>query len=195
MKKTAMTVCVLAMSLPIHAADLPKREAGLWVMKTQMQAQGGEAAAFSGIRQQFSICVGPDEDRFLDEGKADNCRPQTLRREGARLIVESECTIEGSQAKARGEFTGSLTRDYKGEIHTRYTPPLHGMSESRMWIEGQHQGPCAPGQAPGQMTGIKMEGAKGEPMLDLQNLGAGQKPDPEKLLELQKLFEQMKSGQ
>jgi hypothetical protein len=32
-------------------------------------------------------------------------------------------------------------------------------------------------------------------LLDLQSLSAGQKPDPEKLLELQKLFEQMKSSQ
>ena len=74
------------------------------------------------------------------------------------MIVESVCQMEGTTATSRGVFSGDFTSAYKGEMVTKFSPPLHGMAESKMSFQARLTGPCAPGQKPGDVAVDGMPG-------------------------------------
>lgn len=134
------------------AQDVPKRKSGLWeVSMTSAQMPGPMTT-----RQ----CVDEKTDdlaRSSSRGQ-EKCSKASVRREAGNVIVETVCQVEGSTATSRGVFSGDFGSAYKGEMTTRFSPPLQGMAETKMSFQARHTGPCAPGQKPGA---VMMQGMPG----------------------------------
>jgi hypothetical protein len=145
-----MLRCMVALLLLLPALalaqDAPRRKSGLWEI-TMSSAQMPQPMT---VRQ----CVDEKTDDLgASQGRgAQRCSKQSIRREGAKFVIESVCQIEGSTATSRGEFTGDLSSSYSGDMVTKFAPPMHGMAETKMSFKGRHTGPCAAGQKPGAVT-------------------------------------------
>ena len=150
----ALLILSIACSAAL-AQDSPRRKSGLWEV-SMSSAQMPQAMV---TRQ----CVDEKTDDFGKGGPRgkEKCSKQSVRREGGNVIVESVCQIEGSTATSRGVFSGDFASSYKGELHTKFAPPLHGNAESKMSFQGRHLGPCPAGQKPGQATMQNMPGGAG----------------------------------
>ena len=147
-------LCCLATGA--SAQDTPRRKSGLW--EVSMSSPQMPAPMVS--RQ----CVDEKTDdmsKGASRGGAEKCSKQSVRREGGNVVVESVCLIEGSTATTRGVFSGDFNSSYKGEMTTRFAPPLHGAAESKMKFQARLTGPCAPGQKPGDVAVPGMPGGKG----------------------------------
>ncbi|HEY8068742.1 MAG TPA: DUF3617 family protein [Burkholderiales bacterium] len=141
------------------AQDAPRRKSGLWEISMSMAQMPAPMVS----RQ----CVDEKTDDFGSRpprGGAQKCSRQSVRREGGSVIVESVCQIEGSTATSRGVFTGDFGTAYKGEMTTKFSPPMHGMAESKMSFQAHLTGPCAPGQKPGDIAVQGMPGGAGGKM-------------------------------
>ena len=134
------------------AQDTPRRKSGLWEISMSSPQMPTPMTA--------KQCVDEKTDDLAKRPSrgAEKCTKQSVRREGGSVIVESVCQIDGSTATSRGVFTGDFKSSYKGEMVTRFSPPLHGMAESKMDFQARLTGPCAPGQKPGDVT---MQGRPG----------------------------------
>jgi len=134
------------------AQDAPRRKSGLW----EISMSSPQMPAPMVSRQ----CVDEKTDDFArrpSQGR-EQCSKQSVRREGGNVVVETVCVIEGSTATTRGVFSGDFATAYKGDMTTRFAPPLHGQAESKMSFQARHLGPCAPGQKPGDAS---MQGMPG----------------------------------
>jgi len=128
------------------AQDAPRRKSGLW----EVSMSSAQMPAPMVTRQ----CVDEKTDDFgrrPPQGR-EQCSKQSVRREGGSVIVESVCQMEGSTATSRGVFSGDFNSAYKGEMVTKFNPPMHGMAETKMNFQARLTGPCAPGQKPGDVT-------------------------------------------
>ena len=147
-------LCLLAAGAA--AQDTPRRKSGLW--EVSMSSPQMPAPMVS--RQ----CVDEKTDdmsKGASRGGAEKCSKQSVRREGGNVVVESVCLIDGSTATTRGVFSGDFNSSYKGEMTTRFAPPLHGSAESKMNFQARLTGPCAPGQKPGAVSVQGIPGGKG----------------------------------
>jgi len=128
------------------AADHPKRKSGLWEIGTQM-----EGVPSMGPIQQ---CIDQNTDDLMQQRanneKAD-CSVMDIKTQGNKVTVHSVCKHDGTTATSDAEFVGAFDSAYKGTINMRFSPPMHGMSESRMKLEAKWLGPCKPGQKPGDV--------------------------------------------
>ena len=89
-------------------------------------------------------CVDEKSDdlaRQQGRGK-EKCSKSAVRREGARVVAEVECKVNGSTSKTRSVFSGDLGSGYTADITTSFSPPLHGKSELKMNIQARWLGPC-----------------------------------------------------
>ena len=149
-----LAIPVLALSAAVaFAQDAPKRKSGLWEISMSSPRMPGPMVS----RQ----CVDEKTDdmaKGASRGGAEKCSKKSVRRDGGNVIVESVCQIDGSTATTRGVFTGDFSSTYKGEMTTRFAPPLHGSAESKMSFQARHTGPCAPGQKPGDVAVQGMPG-------------------------------------
>ena len=135
------------------AQDAPKRKSGLWEISMTMPQMPAPMVS--------KQCVDQNTDDLGKSASRDpstKCSKQSVRREGGNVIVESVCQIEGSTATTRGVFSGDFSSAYKGEMTTKFVPPLHGSAENKMKFQARHTGPCAPGQKPGDVV---MQGMPG----------------------------------
>lgn len=137
-------------------AGLPKPDSGLWEMKTMISEMGG-------MTMNMESCVDGTIEEMMQHPEVDNadCRDMRTDHKGNRITASATCTIEGSTAKMNSVFTGDFKKNYRGEMVTTYSPPLHGMAKTTMTIEGRWIAPkCHPGQKPGdtQMKGTNIPG-------------------------------------
>ena len=138
------------------AQDAPKRKSGLWEISMSSPQMPKPMVS----RQ----CVDEKTDDFgrgASRGGPEKCSKKSVRREGGNVIVESVCQLEGSTATTRGVFSGDFNASYKGEMTTRFAPPLHGTAESKMSFQARLTGACAPGQKPGDVAVQGMPGGAG----------------------------------
>jgi hypothetical protein len=146
---------VLALLLPIAsvcaealAIDLPKRKSGLWDIKISR-------ASTNRPSQAMQMCIDQQTDDMaqqLGESVASQaCSKQKIHREGDRIVADSVCKLGDTTATSRTVLTGKFDRTYRGEIRTKYDPPLMGRSENLTLIEAKWVGPCQPDQKPGDM--------------------------------------------
>ena len=145
---------LLVLSAQALAQDTPRRKSGLWEISMTTPQMPGPMVS----RQ----CVDEKTDdlgKSSSRGGPENCSKKSVRREGGGVVFESVCQIDGSTATTRGVFTGDFASAYKGEMTTRFAPPLHGSAESTMRFQARLTGPCAPGQKPGEVTVQGMPGA------------------------------------
>ncbi len=128
------------------SAELPKRKPGLWEVTIHM-----EGSPEMGPMQQ---CIDQNTDDLMQQrakqGKSD-CSVMNATAAGNKFTVHSVCKVEGSTATTDGVFEGAFDSGYKGTMKTRFSPPLHGMSESNVTQEARWLGPCKPGQKPGDV--------------------------------------------
>jgi hypothetical protein len=142
---TLATLCLLAASAA--AQDVPRRKSGLWEVSMSSPQMGAPIVS----RQ----CVDQNTDDFSKQssrGGQEKCSKKSVRREAGNVIVEAVCQIEGSTATSRGVFSGDFNSAYKGEMVTRFAPPMHNMAEMKMNFQARLTGPCAPGQKPGDVA-------------------------------------------
>ncbi len=148
MKRILLLAIPCFLAAGAAAQDAPRRKSGLW----EISMSSPQMPAPMVSRQ----CVDEKTDSLgirPTRGGSDNCSKRTVRREGKSVIVESVCQVEGSTATSRGVFTGDFATSYKGDMTTRFAPPMNGMTESKMSFQGRLTGPCAPGQKAGDVTG------------------------------------------
>ena len=141
----ALAASCLAAS--VHAAELPKRKPGLWELNTQMEGMPSIGA----IQQ----CIDASTDDLMMQKAAKEkhqCSVFDIRMQGNKATVHSVCKVEGSTATTDASFVGAFDSAYKGRMYTRFSPPMHGIGESRMTLDARWIGPCKPGQKPGDVT-------------------------------------------
>ena len=147
----------LAYPVSALAQDAPRRKSGLWEISMSSPQMPGPMLS--------KQCVDEKTDDMAKRPTRGNekCTKQSVKREGKNVVVESVCQVDGSTATSRGVFSGDFSSSYKGEMVTRFSPPLHGMAESKMSFQARHTGPCAPGQKPGDVSveGMPGGGRKG----------------------------------
>ena len=157
---------LLAAAALASAQDAPRRKPGLWEISMSSPQMPGPMVS----RQ----CVDAKTDDFSSRpsrGEPENCSRKSVRREGGSVIVESVCQVEGSTATTRGVFTGDFASSYKGDMTTRYSPPLHGSAETKMAFQARYAGPCGPGQKPGEVSLQGTGGADTQRMMDAARSG------------------------
>ncbi|MHB9103203.1 MAG: DUF3617 domain-containing protein [Sulfuricella sp.] len=128
------------------AADTPKRKTGLWEIKSQM-----EGMPSMGAMQQ---CIDQNTDDLMQQRakkEKPDCSVMDVKSQGSKVTMHSVCKFEGTTATTDAVFVGAFDSAYKGDMKTRYNPPMHGISESKMTMEAKWLGPCKPGQKPGDV--------------------------------------------
>ena len=145
---TASTFAVAAV-----AAEMPKRKAGLWEINTRMEGMPG-----MGPMQQ---CIDQTTDDLMQQrAKKDkpDCSVMDIKPQGNKVTIHSVCKMDGTTATTDATFVGAFDSSYKGDMNTRFSPPMHGMSESKMTIEAKWLGACKAGQKPGDVIMPNMHG-------------------------------------
>lgn len=135
------------------AQDAPKRKSGLWEISMTMSQMPAPM-----VMRQCVDQATDDLGKSASNDPSTKCSKQSVRREGGNVIVESICQMEGSTATTRGVFTGDFSSAYKGEMVTKFVPPLHGSAENKVNFQARHTGPCAAGQKGGD---VSMQGIPG----------------------------------
>lgn len=139
--------------LPAGAAgDLPKRDPGVWEMKTALAEMGG-------MGMTVQTCVDDTVDElFVQPDEDSQCTDESYRREGNRVLFQATCRVDGSTARISGVFSGDFRRSYRGEIKATYSPPLEGMASSTMTMDARWLGGCKPGQRAGDVIMMGVPG-------------------------------------
>ncbi len=137
-------------------ADMPKRKPGLWEIKMTSESSRGGGPMVS---QQ---CIDAKTDDLMQQraqgmGKLE-CSKNTVRKEGGKTIAESVCKFGDTTATTRAVFSGDFASNYRGEIHSTYSPPMMGMKEARSTVEAKWLGACKAGQKPGDVIMPGMPG-------------------------------------
>lgn len=151
-------------------SDLPTPTSGLWKTEINMPLMGG-------MSMNADNCVGGIEEMLRHpELDSSQCKDIRIEYENGRITSNATCNIDNSTAHISSVFTGDFKKSYQGEIHTTYTPPLHGMSETTIkmqshWVAAQ----CLPGQKPGD---AKMRGGVNVPGIGNIDLDALMKNIP-----------------
>jgi hypothetical protein len=159
MIRAALIVVAACAASAATAQDAPKRKSGLWEISMTMPQMAAPMVTKQCVDQNTD-----DLSKASTNGGQMKCSKNSVRREGGSVIVESVCQMEGSTATTRGVFTGDFASAYKGEMVTRFVPPMHGTAESKVNFQARLTGPCAPGQKPGEVTMQGMPGgAAGRP--------------------------------
>jgi hypothetical protein len=141
----ALTLSPLSLAAP---KDMPARKPGLWEIKMQM----------SGMPQPMvsQQCIDEKTDDLMQQqGEAQarqQCSKNAMRKDGDKVIVETVCKFNGTTATTTATFSGDFSRNYRGEINTTYSPPMHGMKSSKQMLDAKWLGACKPGQKPGDVA-------------------------------------------
>lgn len=154
---------ILAASLA-QAQDVPKRKSGLWeVKRTTVRTQEKPRIV--------QMCIDEASDnaiRQLAEGmRNETCKPDKVRREGDRLIVDAVCNLGQTRVKAstHAVITGKFDSAYKIESKSTFDPPMRGKTEGSAVLEARWLGACKPDQRPGDYilsNGLKLRASDPE---------------------------------
>ena len=176
----ALAIALATATSTATAADLPKCKSGLWEMKTQIEGVPSQGP--------MQMCVDQGSDNLMqDEGSRQkpDCPVMQVTPSGGKVTLHSECRVEKSLVITDAVITGDFNTHYRSDMKMRYTPPMHGMSETRMVQEARWLGPCKPGQKPGDVMMPGMPGGKMNTQ-DMQRM----MNDPE----VQKMMRQQRQG-
>jgi len=131
---------------PGVAQELPSRKPGLWEITMQITNAPSQL-----VRQ----CIDPSTDQALQRfGQGldlKTCVRNVWRRDGNRYLGESECRLGRSLVTTRAVFGGDFGAAYRGEIDARYTPPVGGVSASKVTISARWRSACPAGWKPGDI--------------------------------------------
>ena len=127
------------------AGEIPKRKAGLWEMRTQMEGVPGGP--------QMQMCVDQKSDDLLQQQAKEkqDCSTMDIKTSGDSTTIHAVCRMQGSTVTMDAVYRGSFESGYKGDMKMRYNPPMKGMSKAHIIQEGKWLGACKPGQKPGDV--------------------------------------------
>ena len=130
------------------ALDMPKRKSGLWEISTSME---GMPKGMGPIQH----CIDQNSDNLMQQSAEkikQQCSATDIKQQGDRITIHSVCKLDTTTTTMDAVFTGAFDSAYRGDIKTRFDPPLHGMAESKMGIAAKWLGACKPGQKPGDIV-------------------------------------------
>lgn len=129
------------------AQEMPPRKPGLW---KQTQYDGGKTQEAEVIYQ----CVDAASDKKLwDMAKGmGSCTGEPLKRKGKTMVGQNTCEVMGSKVTTDFVITGDMNSEYRIESQSKHEPPLFGQSHTKTLVVAEWQGPCKPGQKPGDMV-------------------------------------------
>jgi hypothetical protein len=150
----AMAVLVLAGVLPVLAAELPSRKAGLWEVRTSFESGNGAGLA---VQQ----CIDASTDQMMQSsagplGRA-ACSRRDVKKAGDAVTIDSTCTLAGKTATSHAVIAGSFDNAYTMTV-TSQSDALPG-GKMAMTVVAKWLGPCAADQRPGDLimgNGVKM---------------------------------------
>ncbi|HEV8712454.1 MAG TPA: DUF3617 family protein [Candidatus Binatia bacterium] len=124
------------------AGEMPKRKAGLWEMRTQMDGMPGGPPV--------QMCVDQASDNLMQQRAEEkpDCSTMDVKADAGGTKIHAVCRMAGSTVTMDAVYTGNFESSYKGDMKMRYNPPVHGMSEAHMVQEAKWLGSCKPGQKP-----------------------------------------------
>lgn len=134
--------------------QLPQRKPGLW----EIRVGNGKVAGPPPTKQ----CIDAQTDaemQAMGTEMSQMCTKRSLRREGDTYIANSECTLGPTKVKSHSETSGDFSSSYTVRVQSTFEPPLMGMKDTNTFMTATWVGPCAAGQAPGDIIlsdGMKM---------------------------------------
>lgn len=188
-RRAALALALAAgLSGAAQAQDgLPKRKPGLWEFSVQME---GMPAAMGGMKSQHCVDEKSDQEmqrKAMTEGNTgQKCTQGTARKVAGGLEVETTCTSSEGSMHMLSRISGDMNNNYTIDSRMKFTPPRHGMSESRMTVKGTHAGACPAGMKPGDIRAAGMTFNPAQGTMDMKNM------DPEAL---KKWAEEMQKAQ
>src|ERR1700685_1320165 len=172
------TLLITLVAMPVLAADMPARKAGLWEITTG----AGNTMA---IRQ----CIDSATDQMMQSRAGAGpgtgpgagpgartpapCSKRDVQKTGDTVTIDSACTVAGRTVNTHAVVTGSFDSAYTMTVTSQGDGIPAGagtMTMSAKWL-----GPCAADQRPGDMimpNGMKIN------ILDLQKRGSPGTPPP-----------------
>ena len=112
----SILVLILAQTAVSAADDMPRRKSGLWELKMSM---GGKASPMGTMQ----TCVDQASDDLMQSNAkratAKNCTRSDIKRDGNRVLVHSECTLDKMKTISDAVFSGSFDSGYRGDITTQ----------------------------------------------------------------------------
>lgn len=161
------------------AQELPPRQPGLW---KHTQYEGKSAQETEVVYQ----CADQASDAAYRETarKMASCTEEPVQRKGGTLAGRNTCEVMGSRVTTEYVISGDMKTEYRIESRSTHEPPLFGVAQSETVVVAQWQGPCRPGQKPGDMI-IAEDGEVSSVSLEQLN----------ELQEMSKSLEQMQSSQ
>jgi hypothetical protein len=149
--RVAAALCLLVIGgMPVFAADLPNRKAGLWEITTD----AGEHS----VKMQQCIDAATDHAMQTRGGATPqgDCSKRDVKQSGNTTTIDSVCTFGGKTRTSHIVITGSFDSDYTMTVtgQTQGQPAGRTVTLSAKWL-----GPCAADQRPGDMimpNGMKM---------------------------------------
>ena len=130
----------------VAAQQLPARKPGLWEITMQVTNAPSQTT-----RQCIDARTDAQMQRFAQGTSQEQCARNTVRRDGDRYVGESECRLGASTMTSRSVFAGDFAKAYRGEVESRYAPPIAGVSQSKVTLTARRTGGCPAGWKPGDM--------------------------------------------
>jgi hypothetical protein len=158
---------VLAAAASASAQELPARRPGLWEVTLQTTNAPSQT-----VRQCIDEKTDAAMQRFTQGLDLKHCSRNSWRRDGERHLGEAECRLGASTMTSRSVFSGDFSRSYRGEIDSRYQPPVAGVGHAKVTIVARWVGAC-----PAGWTGGDIE-VPGMGRMNVSELMAGRGPKP-----------------
>ena len=162
----AAAFLVLAVAMPVLAAEMPTRKAGLWELKMSFENRD---AASPAIQQ----CIDASTDHMMQSSAGPlaqaACSKRDVQKSGNTVTIDATCTLAGKTATSHSVITGSFDSAYTMTV-TSESDSLPG-GKMNMTMAAKWLGPCAADQKPGDMImpgGFKMN------ILEMQKRGLSQ---------------------
>ena len=168
-----LLVSASLLAISAYAGDMPQRKSGLWQIDTRTDV-GGKVSMQVCVDEKTDNIAAGDQNRDARQ----HCPKISTKRVGNRIEVDSVCTFNGTTATSHAVVTGNMSSAYHMDSTTRFSPPMHGMSQSHAVMDGKWLGPCKPGQKPGSVTVMGMPN------------GGNFQLSPEMLKQMQKMQQQ-----
>ncbi len=138
------------------AASLPLRKAGLWQLKTTMDAAGRPH------EQTFKLCIDDAMEKQTaqasDMDHKENCSRYEVKRENDTTTMEAECIFNSATVQSHTEMSGDFQSSFHIKINSTTLPPAKGEQSSipiKRVIDqdGSYLGADCAGLQPGEAMG------------------------------------------
>ena len=105
----ATAFLVLVGAMPVLAAEMPSRKAGLWEIKMRFESRD---AAGPAIQQ----CIDASTDQMMQSSAGPlaqaACSKRDVQKSGNTLTIDATCTLAGKTATSHCVITGSFDSAY-----------------------------------------------------------------------------------